>query len=233
LLQGKPFERAAPAPGTLQAALALLPNQGQARAQVVLRHGGPLDFKKVLADKKDLPYGDQAAELFKEFQRQVLALAEALGNFRIEALSVGLSGDEALERCQWNFVARCQYDQEAARLAAGAAKFPQAKAAGQPCYMLEDQVALWLPSEDRACLTFVPEAGKLSLTEFSENLKQAAGQPKKSLPGEEQQGPGPALWAEIKLNAALQQAVTQAAGQLETLVETAGRRAFRFATEAA
>jgi hypothetical protein len=184
----------------------MLPANCRAVLQVIPKQTGPLDLSEAAARLHPANGPDGAAFLATQ-SGMALSVAEAMGDLRLDALSIGISDDMGLNQGCITVVARGDFDSaNAARVARehGAAI---RNADGMEILEIGREGTMFFPSDHLMVLLLTPAPQEIPLKEMLETVKSHR-QPLKDSPemralvqgmiGEDQKPPH-ALWLAVKV----------------------------------
>ena len=158
-IEGKPYTRPVPDTKTLWKDVCLLPADCAVVAQVSMAAGKPLDFAALLKGAAaQLPPAmgmDQAAMMTQLAQMLTMA-AERVGNVRIHAITLGVSGDVGDKTGHVAIIARGIYNAEAVKVVLGAAAPPPMDIDGATVFSPQKQMHLIPCSNERFVGVFGP-----------------------------------------------------------------------------
>ena len=168
------------APGGADRDLALLPAGLGVVGRMTWSPGQPVDYGKLLKTLTGLPLpGDQTPDqMAEQAAGQMVAIAERIGNIRIDAVTVGVSADMDGRTGFVTAVVRGRYDAKAIRdLIRQEAGVEPREVEGMEILPLDRQAALLLPSDDLLLLAVGPEERALPLAELAATLRAGGAKP--------------------------------------------------------
>ena len=165
----------AAAPGEVRADLALIPPGCGVVGRMTVPPGRPVDYDRLLASISGFPLRgeqtpDQAAE---QAARQGIAIAERIGNIRIDAVTLGVSGDIGNNAGFVVVVARGCYDAKGLReLILQETRAKPRTIAGVDVLPLDREFTLILPSDERLILAGGPKTDALPMEDLATALRE-------------------------------------------------------------
>ncbi|HEX8916287.1 MAG TPA: hypothetical protein VF796_28310, partial [Humisphaera sp.] len=130
------------------------------------------------ATEAGIPDADRRADFVKTVAPQVEALAEGLGNVRLDGLTLGLSGDPTADppTAAVVLLARCTYDRPAARAWLEARRLQvREMAGGAPGVELGPELTLLLPSDRHVALLAAADPKRLPTAELARAVAAGRG----------------------------------------------------------
>lgn len=172
-IQGRPFQRAHPA--NLRDDVWLLPERCRAVAQILGPQGGPVSIEQALKDGP-LPAEVDRAAMAEVANGKAVQLAEALGNIRLDAISMGGSGDIGMESGFVVIVARGRYDARAVEEFVRRLDVPSNVVAGVRIFQPPGaEIFLMFPSNEYAVMLASPRGTDLPTVEMIDAIRARAG----------------------------------------------------------
>jgi len=178
LLEGKPHERPQATKEQAWSDVCLLPANCGIVAQVRMPAGQAASFEEVL--KKvlpTLPMGQDAERALGELTQAVAALAERIGNVRLDTLTVGVSDDLGGRSGSVVLVARGLYDAQAAAATLKQMNVRTVNVAGVEAFQPESEVRLILASNERFIFTAGASPEQLPGEQLAAALKNPPEKP--------------------------------------------------------
>ncbi len=160
--------------------LALLPAGLGVVGRMTWSPGQPMDYGKLLKTLSGLPLpGDQAPDqMAEQAAGQMVAIAERIGNVRIDAVTVGVSADMDGRNGFVTAVVRGRYDAKAIReLIRQEAGVEPRDVEGIEILPIDRQFALILPLDDLLILAGGPKEHALPLAELAGALRAGGAKP--------------------------------------------------------
>lgn len=148
----------------------LLPVDCRAVAQLIPRGHGPIVVDQIAAGLPLRPGEDKKATI-EHLCKFALDTAEQIGDVRLDALSVGCSGDLTADRGVLVCIATGQYDASLVARVARNSKLPRKTVDGIDVFDLDDDTSLFFPSNRRLVLLASPEAFKLPVAQMIAAVK--------------------------------------------------------------
>lgn len=171
-IEGKPAGRTRAADTDKDAWL--LSAECRAVAHVELHGGRPIDYAAAFK-QFPLPAGDDNQVAIDFVANQALTTAESIGNVRLDAITIGVSGDVSeTSGCAVVIVAG-QYDAAALNQFARKLKFVFKTVEGQDVFHPDADKAAFLPSNDRLVLIAKPKDQDAPLAEMMSAIKSGEG----------------------------------------------------------
>jgi hypothetical protein len=148
----------------------LLPADSRAVAQLIPRGHGPIVVDQIAAGLPLRP-GEDKKTTIEHLCKFALDTAEQIGDVRLDALSVGCSGDLAADRGVLVCIASGQYDASLITRVARSSKLPRKMVDGIDVFDIDDDTSLFFPSNKRLVLLASPEAFKLPVAQMIAAVK--------------------------------------------------------------
>jgi len=185
-IEGKPYHRQRPSRAELDEDVWILPAKCAAVGQVSLIRPVPLSLKKALEKVTPRRRGVEVkpADMLKRVNAMIIATANSLGNVRLDALTMGVSGDIGNRTGFVVIVARGQYDRKAfvaaiRQMAAKAGpirgRFSVSQVDGVDVISLFGEFQVLLVSDQRMILVGGPRAAVLPVKEMIAAAKAKKG----------------------------------------------------------
>lgn len=157
----------------------LLPGQCRAVAQLVPRRGSPVGFAELMAAMQAAEQEDKD-ESAAAVTRTVLALAEQVGNVRIDAATIGLAGspapsDPGQKPGSVTVILRGHYNSAWARALARARLVPVRQVDGVEVFEPDGEQAWLMPSDELFVFVASPAPESLPLAEVAAAVKSGKG----------------------------------------------------------
>jgi len=172
-IEGKPYQRPGATREQLWQDVCLLPAGCAVVAQVTMAGGGPVDFAQALEQVKGkIPGGQDPQMMLGQLAQMLTMAAERVGNVRVLAVTLGVSGDIGDQGGFVVVVARGLYDPKAvgATLQQAGGSEP-VEVGGLATYSPDDNVALIPCSPERFILVAGPRREGLPLQEVAQAVK--------------------------------------------------------------
>jgi len=177
-IEGKPFERPRPAAAALWKDFCLLPARCGIAGQAAMPPGGPVAFDKVLKDAAAaLPPGQDAAALLDQLTQIILAVAERVGNVRLQAITIGVSEDAGNGKGFAVVAALGLYDAAAARAALAQLGLAAAKVDGVDVLAAANEARLIPCSNERFVAVVGPSEEHLPLAAVAAAIGKDGAEP--------------------------------------------------------
>ena len=153
-IEGKPYQRPRPTRAMLWKDVCLLPAECAVVAQVAMPGGGPIDVATALKGiEGKLPQGRDPAAMIAQLAQMLTVAAERVGNVRLDAVTLGVTGEVGDDAGFVVIIARGLYDRTAAKATIrqlGGCE--AAQVGGVDVLRPEEEVALILASRERLVL---------------------------------------------------------------------------------
>lgn len=177
-IEGKPPERPQATKEQVWSDVCLLPANCGIVGQMRLPGGQAGSFEAVLKTVlTTLPLGQDAEKLVGELAQAITAVAEQIGNVRVDTLTFGVSNDIGDRSGSFVLVARGLYDAQAARAALKQMNVRTEDLAGIEAFRPESEVRLFLPSNDRLVFTAGASPERLPAEHLAAVLKAPPDRP--------------------------------------------------------
>ncbi|MDB5174824.1 MAG: hypothetical protein JWN51_3597 [Phycisphaerales bacterium] len=171
-IEGKPTERTRAVDTDKDAWL--LPAECRAVAHVELHGGRPIDYAAAFK-QFPLPVGEDNQVAIDFIANQALTIAETIGNVRLDALTIGVSGDVSDKSGCAVVIAAGQYDAPALNQFARKLKIVFKTVDGHDVFQPDADKSAFLPSNDRLVLVAKPTEQDAPLAEMISAMKSGAG----------------------------------------------------------
>jgi hypothetical protein len=173
-IQGQPLPvRAAPREA-LKTDLTLLPANVAVIGQVSFPSGKAASLDEALKSVPPQP-GENRQATLDQLTGQIIAVAEQIGNVRVEAITFGVCDTVGPNDGFFATIVHGQYDAAAVSAFLQTTGLPITTVAGATVLKPEQEVALAFPADDRALFTAGAAAEKLPVKEILEAAANAAG----------------------------------------------------------
>jgi len=178
-IEGTPYRRGTAERQKLASDVDLLPAGCGVVAQTTISGGGPVSYDAMFEQLKGMQPGQDPAR-FDEQRRRVtdalIELTSALGNVRLEAVTLGVAADVGNQAGFVVLIARGTYDAAAARQALKADKRVETETVEDvEVYRRDREVAMVCPSNDRFILFAGPGPEQMPLEQMLGALKKGKG----------------------------------------------------------
>ena len=173
-IEGKPFARPPASAGALARDVMLLPAGCAMVTQVRLSGSSAVNYDDVIKMMGPMAK-DIDADVRKKASTTVSQLANRIGNVRLEALTMGLSGDPGPETGFMVLVVRGRYDAVAMRQQLKEVSEKVVVRGGVSFYMVQDSMALAPQTDDRFVMVGGASLETLPLNEVAAALKTGVG----------------------------------------------------------
>jgi len=209
-IEGRAHERPAPTREMLWRDLCLLPANCGIVAQMRLPGGQTTTFEEALKTiLPALPGGQDAGKAVDELTKGISAVAERVGNVRIDALTLGVADNVGNRSGFIVVVARGRCDAQAVKAAFGQLKLNATKVEGIDVFSAEREMRLIPCSNERFILAGGPPNEQLPLKEIAAALQANADKPAlgaKMLDVIKGIDPDAPVWAAVVMSDAYRQA---------------------------
>jgi hypothetical protein len=165
-IEGKPYERPQATKEMMGRDLCLLPAKCGAVAQMRMPGGQNMTFDKLLQSAATmLPPGQDAGKMLDELTQGICAVAERVGNIRLDAITLGVADDVGNKTGFVVVVARGLYDAQAVKAAFAQQNIASSKVEGVEVF---SAVRMWLIpcSNDRFIFAAGPSQEQLPVKDL-------------------------------------------------------------------
>jgi hypothetical protein len=157
----------------------MLPAQCRAVAQLVPRRGSPIGFAELMAAARAEEAAEQEEDA-AQVTRMVLALAEQVGNVRVDAATIGLAGNPASPEAGQNpgsvtVVIRGRYNSAWARELARSMLIPVRQVDGVDVFEPDGEQAWLMPSDELFVFVASPDPESMPVDEAVAAVKSGKG----------------------------------------------------------
>jgi hypothetical protein len=174
-IEGKPAPSGAAAPADRMKDVNLLPSRIDMVFQLVPTGGPPLSLEKMFDKLLANTPGANPQKAMEQVYPPILQLADAVGNVRLDSITLGWYMAPSGKPGNAVIIARGQFDSSAA-IATLKKDQVQTKAFGDSeAYMLDETTALLFPSDGMAVMVAAEKEGELPMDETIAALKKGSG----------------------------------------------------------
>ncbi len=151
-IEGKPLPPAGPTAEQRKTDLWLLPADSRLVAQFAMPAPAQTATIDKLLDNLPAPLAANKAEMLADITREVITIAELIGDVRLDGVTLGLSGDIGPNKGSVVIVGRGLYDAKALMAQAKKDQVPVDAVNGQNVLKMDDEAVLLCPSNDQLVL---------------------------------------------------------------------------------
>ncbi|HUT37579.1 MAG TPA: hypothetical protein VNE39_29130 [Planctomycetota bacterium] len=209
-IEGRAHERPAPTREMLWRDLCLLPANCGIVAQLRMPGGQTTSFEEALKTiVPTLPGGQDVGKAVAELTKGISAVAERVGNLRLEGLTLGVADDVGNKTGFVVIVARGRYDAAAVKAAFTQLNLNATKVEGMDTFSPDRELRLIPCSDERFVFTGGPSSEQLPLKELAAALQANADKPAlaaKMLDLIKGIGPDAPVWAAVAMSDTYRQA---------------------------
>ncbi len=173
-IEGKPLAARTLAAEVLKSDVSILPANCGAVGQVSTQAGKKLAMDQILKQMPPTP-GQDPKQIVEMVSAQVIAIADQIGNARIDALTFGVSEKIGNSEGFVIFIVRGEFDAKAAGPALQKAGVVGEAIDGVDVYRAEVELTFFFPSDDRAILLMGPAPDKVPVKEMIAAARQSKG----------------------------------------------------------